>query len=419
MTTDPPHIRWGRPVTHGLTESQEIVLRYVVIGSALLSLLGVGVIFLSALRFRELSKRFFAIRLIIFLTITDTLAALIHIIGGVLDLEELTQGDAWPVSCKIQAVALIYFNLASVLWTSCFAFTLYRDIMRLYRRHALRKYEVYFHLLCWPLAFVPAALMAWWAVSGALDQDFGSWCAIEVTYSDQYLLCFHAPLGAALAFNLLIYCAVLRNSRERRVSRTTSLYLLGFAVVWLPSFIARAQVVASGEEDAQPVLTLAVLEAACSPLQGALNAAVYGRSLPSIRDVYRRLLLGDDGLDVPNHSAPNGSESPGHYSPPDHDAMLPQVSHNSAWESRAVVGCGGVVGGGGAVGGYGGVTGCGGGPLGVGGAGGGPAGGCGGGYGGDADGYEPHLGMAQQLAVQQQQLTARVAHGQAVPSTQL
>ena len=102
----------------------------MVIGSALLSVLGAGVIFLSALRFRELSKRFFAIRLIIFLTITDTLAALIHIVGAVLDLTELTRGSALPVVCKVYSISLMYFNLAAILWTSCFAFTLYRDIMR-------------------------------------------------------------------------------------------------------------------------------------------------------------------------------------------------------------------------------------------------------------------------------------------------
>ena len=70
--------------------------------------------------------------------------------------------------------------------------------------------------------------MSWiHAASPRCPQDVGSWCAIGLTYTKQYLLCFHCPLTAALAFNLLIYCAVLRNSKERRVSRTTSLYLLG------------------------------------------------------------------------------------------------------------------------------------------------------------------------------------------------
>ena len=56
-----------------------------------------------------------------------------------------------PFLCEVQAVGLLYFNLASIMWTSCFAFTLYRDVVPSYRRQALRKYELSFHLLCWLL----------------------------------------------------------------------------------------------------------------------------------------------------------------------------------------------------------------------------------------------------------------------------
>jgi hypothetical protein len=60
----------------------------------------------------------------------------------------------------------------------------------------------------------------------------------------------------------------------------------------------------------------------CMPIQGALNAIVYGWSLPSIRDVYRTMLLGTEAVDahrdlqvVPSDGslASNGS---GVYSPP-------------------------------------------------------------------------------------------------------
>lgn len=81
------------------------------------------------MRFRELSKRFFAIRLILFLTVTDTLAALFHILGALADLSELTRGERTPMLCNMQAFGLVYFNLASIMWTTCFAFTLYRDMM--------------------------------------------------------------------------------------------------------------------------------------------------------------------------------------------------------------------------------------------------------------------------------------------------
>ena len=131
------------------------VRRYIALGSSLLSVCGACAIIFSALRFKELSKRFFAIRLIFFLALTDCMAAVLHILGATLDIQLLLhQIPRPPVICNVQAAGLLYFNLASMLWTSCFAFTLYRDVVPSHRRHALRKYELYFHALCWPLPAV-------------------------------------------------------------------------------------------------------------------------------------------------------------------------------------------------------------------------------------------------------------------------
>ena len=296
-----------------------------MLGSGLLSLVGASVIILSALRFRELSKRFFAIRLIFFLALTDACASAFNILGAFVDVDRLVRpepGEGLPVLCLLQAVGLLYFNLSSILWTCCFAFTLYRDVVPSYRRQALRRYEAYFHMLCWP---VPAGLTLAASYFGDLG-DAGSWCALSLQYSEQYLICFYLPLLAAFTFNLVTYSCVLSHSRERRVSRITSLYLLGFAVVWLPSLICRTQVFLSPTH----TLTLppAALEALCMPLQGALNALVYGWSLPSIRDVYRTMLLGTDGLDalqITHEDRECSLGSLGSYSPPDHDAGLPSV----------------------------------------------------------------------------------------------
>jgi len=59
----------------GLTEAQEGQLRTIVGLSACLSLLGAMIIILSIARYRELSKRFFAIRLIFILVSQPTRAA--------------------------------------------------------------------------------------------------------------------------------------------------------------------------------------------------------------------------------------------------------------------------------------------------------------------------------------------------------
>ena len=326
--------------------------RYIVLASALLSLVGACVIIFSALRFRELSKRFFAIRLIFFLAVTDCFAALFNILGAFVDVDALLRPSGKvPFLCVLQAVGVLYFNLASILWTSCFAFvsasqptarrparilgrgarwrrihaigtagcmaalllrahpffpslprpspllppspppplshplprhhqTLYRDVVPSYRKHALRGYELYFHLLCWPVPAILAGAATWLGYLG----DAGSWCALSLVYTFQYLVCFYLPLLIAFTFNLLTYAAVLAHSRERRVSRITSLYLLGFAVVWLPSLLCRLHVYLSGSK--APPFTLAALEAFCMPLQGALNtglrlvAARHPRRLP-------------------------------------------------------------------------------------------------------------------------------------------
>ena len=288
--------------------------------SALLSICGACVIIFSALRLKELSKRFFAIRIIFFLALTDCLAASFNIIGAVADIQQLHQPTMKvALLCQLQAVGQLYFNHASILWTSCFAFALYRDVAPSHRRHALRTYELYFHALCWPL---PALLAISCAYMGQLG-DASGWCALGLSYSRQYLLCFYGPLLAAFAFNLVTYTAVLSHSCERRVSRITSLYLLSFTVVWLPSLVSRLTVLLSPTQS--PVFLPAAFEALCMPLQGALNALVYGWSLPSIRDVYRTMLLGTDGLDVLQISPSDGyptNRSPS-YSPPDHDANLP------------------------------------------------------------------------------------------------
>ena len=245
--------------------------RYIVGTSACLSLFGCGVIVYSALRFKELSKRFFAIRLIFFLTVADGCAALFNMMGAFVDVPALQKRGTPSVLCEVQAAGLLYFNLASIMWTSCFAFTLYRDLVPSSfgvgtGRTALRTYESYYHALCWPVRArahtraripptravlltrvpcltlqVPAVLAGTAAALGYLG-DSGPWCALGPAYSREYLLCFYLPLMCAFAFNIIVYALVRRHSRERRVSRTTSLYLLGFVIVWLPSLLRRLQV---------------------------------------------------------------------------------------------------------------------------------------------------------------------------------
>lgn len=176
---------------YSLDSGQEQVLRYIVAASGILSLLGSAVIMWSALRFTELTKRFFAIRLISFLALTDACASVFNIMGGFVDVSSLRSARP-PLLCQVQAAGLLYFNLSSIMWTSCFAFTLYRDVAPRRSgagRRDLRKYEGYFHLLCWP---VPAALAAA-SLGLGFAGDSGGWCVARRAHTASHLAASHHP----------------------------------------------------------------------------------------------------------------------------------------------------------------------------------------------------------------------------------
>lgn len=257
--------------------------------SASASLAGTMLTAASIYRFKELSRRFFAVRLLTALAAADGAAAAMHLLGAY----DYAASQSLPALCLMQSVALLYFNLASILWTSCLAFTLCRDVVPSHRRRALRAYEPLFHTICWLLPALPAAVTA---LSSA-GSDASSWCAPARRFSSLDLLTFYAPLACAYTFILAVYAMVWRYSSERRVSRAASLYLLAFGVVWLPSLLSRAMALVGADDATAPSLALALLEAACMPAQGALNAAVYGWSLPAIRDMYRTMLLGVDAVE--------------------------------------------------------------------------------------------------------------------------
>ena len=83
--------------------------------SACLSLCGSAIIIYSAMRFKELSKRFFAIRLIFFLTVADGIAAFFNVLGAFVDVPALLEAGRPSFLCEVQAGGLLYFNLASIM----------------------------------------------------------------------------------------------------------------------------------------------------------------------------------------------------------------------------------------------------------------------------------------------------------------
>ena len=65
------------------------------------------------------------------------------------------------------------------------------------------------------------------------------------------------------------------------MSRNVSFYLLAFGIVWLPSLVTRLQVFVLGKQKA-PTFALAVLEAACMPLQARARRHPPGARLAAL-----------------------------------------------------------------------------------------------------------------------------------------
>ena len=306
------------PMPGTFTPDQSAQLGWVLSCSSVLSLVGAGVILGSILKFRELSKRFFAIRLIFCLALTNASSAAFHLFGAVLRTGE---HSARELPCQLQAFGVLYSELASILWTSCFALTLFRDVVPSYRRHALRRYEVSFHFFCWPLPALLAGLAVWlggadggtgeggWAPTGPASPYPPplSPSAFSPAFSLEQLA-LDVPLLIAYVYNALTYLMVWSWAREWRLSRSTSLYLLAFLFVWLPSLAIRLHVLLAPGAPLPFWLPLAA--AFCTPIQGALNAAVYALSLLTIRDIYRTMLLGTAMLDVSPQEVGGGGGAP-------------------------------------------------------------------------------------------------------------
>lgn len=125
------------------------------------------------------------------------------------------------------------------------------------------------------------------------------------------LALFVGPLMAIFTFNCACYARVwCTPTCEKRLARLVSLFALAFSAAWGPSVTRAVGSLAFGKPVGHVVLTL---EALCAPLHGALNACVYGSSLPSIWDYFRSITLGlDDNVDALDRSSeysPGGSGS--------------------------------------------------------------------------------------------------------------
>jgi hypothetical protein len=299
---------------------------YVAFGCSLLSVAGALFIIANWVCNRA-ARRLFFLRLIVFLALANLLSALGYImsfieqraLGSDAGIPAPDDGPA-QVWCLVQALLLLLFENASMLWTIAIALALHQQVVA--RRAAPEKLEPYYHLVGWGVPSLLFLALLFTKHIGPADEPRAAWCWIasnaldppstpNVTRPIPYivsgggdsrwvqLVAFYIPLLLAFAFNLVTYLRVgaafrrLANegavdaAKERMIQLRLRLYLLVFLVVWAFPLAHRFAEFFSGER-IDP-LWLQICHTVCQCSMGFFNALVYGCNEATLKP-YREVL---------------------------------------------------------------------------------------------------------------------------------
>lgn len=271
------------------------------------------------------ARRLFFLRLIAFLALANLLSACAYIMSfvewrllGRGTTSAILSDHTSQVFCLVQALCILTFEGASVLWTVAIALALHQQVVA--RRAAPERLERWYHLVCWGLPAVVAVSLMVMRRLGPADEPRTAWCWIA-SHSERpgnhtrpplplsggggadarwvQLACFYAPLLVAFLFNMITYIRVggafqrmvregaVEASKERVIQLRLRLYLGVFLVVWLAPLVHRAAELVGGD-----ATWLRLLHTATQCSMGWLNGLVYGcneATLKPYRDVVSQL----------------------------------------------------------------------------------------------------------------------------------
>jgi len=274
-------------------------VRLMIALSSGLSIAGSLFIIVSFILFRDSRKC--GRRLLFMLSLADLGLAVAWLFGVVINMHTKGISDA----CIAQGYAMEFFRLSSFMWTGCFAIHLYQIIWKNIKDPEV--YELRYHLMAWGL---PTLVCIYFVAENAeglqmMGQSDRPWCWIRDFQHDewnafgahlQYAL-FYGPLLIIFIFNLAIYAFLGRKVGELmqtrmkiRIQKRLLLYLFVFQVtsVWgLANRIYQAF-----NKNHKYDYFLLCMDSAFGPLQGFLNALVYGLN-QKLRDRYVEWLCPD------------------------------------------------------------------------------------------------------------------------------
>jgi len=227
----------------GIQTSAPDVIRYSAVVFSSLSLLGATYIFLSTVLHKRL--RSFSFRMILWLCIFDFVLGCSTICGPLGTIEEeagisnengvnvlhsnIKIGNEYeaslPLTCKLQAAAIQFSIIASLLWTLCFAIHLFRIStvnVNPQRTHSYTSFLLYL-LLTIP---IPAFLTYYIFAAGlvGITQDF--WCWIKDEYLDEWAWKMLYIYVGILVLVLFVLYFALKFHLKRFIDKSKNVHLL-------------------------------------------------------------------------------------------------------------------------------------------------------------------------------------------------
>jgi len=271
--------------------SEETYIIRMLVAVSFLSLLGSLFIIFTYICFKKI--RNYAYKLVTYLSIADVLLS----IGNIMSVTTMknTQEDS---TCHAQAFLINYGGLASILWTSIIAWSIYSATVLSAKNLRQKNWKFFifgfgFSLL---LSIIPF-----------ISKQYGRaglycWIKNDEIVKDNVMrfVQFYVPLWIAIGFNIYAYVKVVRfikkyisTTLEIRFIHRLKYYPIVLVICWTFATVNRIYNIFGKE-----ILALTFLHVTLGGLQGLLNAFIYGTN-DQVKQVWKEKIcccFGSAGL---------------------------------------------------------------------------------------------------------------------------
>ncbi|OWF39216.1 cyclic AMP receptor-like protein A [Mizuhopecten yessoensis] len=246
-----------------------------------LSLVGSSFVLSITWLFRKYTA--FVQRMIVYLSISAFFHAIFFMMGGV-----------YPVGpiCVFKGFWITYFHWAVLLWDVHITCNLYRNVVRMESSERLEKI---FCLNCWGIPLVISLVPL---IAGRYGPA-GAWCWIVDEWDLERLFLWYIPLFLGIFFMIVVYLYIVytlnrkastwhgtydpdveqKKAQLRNDITALRFYPLVYLLINIIPLINRIQ---NAIHEDKPVFALILGQCITAPLQGAINAMIFGADKDTI-----------------------------------------------------------------------------------------------------------------------------------------